>query len=158
MDIFWAAFGGGAAAGAFVLLAVVIAEWLRWFFDRPLVKVEMNLGTVFGDATETMYVFFEATNPHSKTVVLQGMGLGYKQSKETPMSILPAQLSSPFPYQLDGGRFFAQRISVPELAEGLKQVNRVPSDLAKAWYRSRAGQFFRGRIKKEVIEELEKYY
>ena len=45
-SVFWAAFGGGAAAGIFTLVAVIVAEWIRWFMDRPLVKVNVGFGYV----------------------------------------------------------------------------------------------------------------
>lgn len=157
-DLFWAAFGGGAAAGVFVILAVAIGEWVRWFLDRPLVRLEVRLGFVFGDAAGVHYVFFEASNPHSRPVILQGVGLTYKREREATISILPAELSKLFPYQLDGGRLLIQKIPVQELIDGLKQVDRRPSDLTGVWFRSRTGKFFSGRIKKEVIEQLEAEY
>ena len=41
-SVFWAAFGGGAAAGIFTLLAVVLTQWIRWYLDRPLIKVNVS--------------------------------------------------------------------------------------------------------------------
>lgn len=157
--VFWAAFGGGAAAGVFILLAVVIAEWLRWFFDRPLVKVEMSLGLILGDATQTQYVYFEALNPHSKPVILAGIGLSFKGTKWPAVAILPPQLSALFPYQLDGGMTFNQRLTVQELIDALKNGDRVPGDITRVWFRSQAGKFFSRRIQTRVIKQIEqKYY
>ena len=34
MDMFWAAFGGGAAGSVFTLLSVVLVEWVRGRSDR----------------------------------------------------------------------------------------------------------------------------
>lgn len=78
-DVFWAAFGGGAAAGVFTLLALAFAEWLRRFLDRPLVKCELTVGLMLQDSQSTETVFFIARNPHSKSVTLSGCGLTYKQ-------------------------------------------------------------------------------
>jgi hypothetical protein len=44
INVFWAAFGGGAAAGVVLLLV----ELLRWYLDRPLLKVSMTFMHTYG--------------------------------------------------------------------------------------------------------------
>ena len=59
-NVFWAAFGGAAAAGIITMIALLTAEWFRWFLDRPLVKVELKTASApcpnheeFGDLEAT---------------------------------------------------------------------------------------------------------
>lgn len=102
-NVFWAAFGGGAAAGIITLSAVIIAEWFRWFLDRPLVKVEMSLGFIHtaGEIGTERQVFLIARNPHTKPVVLSTFGFSYKQTKWGYLKLNP-QAGYQFPYRLDG--------------------------------------------------------
>ena len=81
--VFWAAFGGGAAAGIFTFVAVIGAEWFRWYLDRPLLNVAVNLGrTYFGNLEDQpQQIFLEATNPHSRTVTVSSFGLIYSKRK-----------------------------------------------------------------------------
>lgn len=63
MDVFWAAFGGGAAAGVFTLLAVLLGEYIRWQLAQPKLEVSVSLGFfVHGGvaAEETRIVFTPA--------------------------------------------------------------------------------------------------
>ena len=46
--VFWGAFGGAAAAGIFTLIAVLGAEWFKWYIDRPLLKVKTMAGSIIG--------------------------------------------------------------------------------------------------------------
>jgi len=165
-DVFWAAFAGAAAAGLITLVAVLIAEWFRWFLDRPLVKVKMSLGFLFGgtylttpDASKgsNRQVFFEASNPHTKPVTLSGFGLYYKRPKWGFLQVMP-QMGYQFPYQLDGGKSLSQWSDMQDLLKTLKKGGRTPRDLKWAWFRASSGKLCRGKIKKWVIEELEKEF
>jgi len=161
-DVFWAALGGGIAT----LLAIVVGEWLRWFLDRPLVKVKITLGFLFGgtylatrDASRgsNRQVFFEAGNPHTKAVTLSGFGLYYKRPEWGFLQVMP-QMGYQFPYQLDGGKSLTQWSDMQDLLKTLKKDGRTPRDLKWAWFRASSGELYRGKIKKWVIEELEKEF
>jgi hypothetical protein len=159
-DVFWAAFAGAAAAGLITLVAVIIAEWFRWFLDRPLVKVEMTLGfllTADGKRDESRQVFLEASNPHTKPVTLSTFGLIYKREKWGKLLITP-QFGYQFPYHLDGGKSLSQWSLMQELLKTLKKQGRIPRDLKWAWFKASSGRLYRGKIKKWVIEELEKEF
>jgi hypothetical protein len=149
-NIFWAAFGGAAAAGLITLIAVLIAEWFRWFLDRPLVKVEMTLGFWVdrsGKKSEERQVFYEVRNPHSKPVTLDAFGLIYEGSKSGRLQISPQQ-GYQFPYQLDGGKLLSQWTPLIELLITLEEREIAPRDLKKLWVRASSGKVYRGNIKK----------
>jgi len=156
-DVFWAAFGGAAAAGVVTLIAVSVAEWYRWFLDRPLVNVEMSLGFLItpGPADKTRQVFLEARNPHTKPVTLSTFGLSFKQDKWGTLYVTP-QAGYQFPYQLDGGKSVQQWTTVQSLLETLRKDGRAPSDLKWVWFRASSGKLYRSKIRKWVIEGLEK--
>jgi len=156
-DVFWAAFAGAAAAGLITLIAVLTAEWFRWFLDRPLVKVEMTLGFIInpkGSKDRSRQVLLEASNPHSKAVTLASFGLIFKRKEWGKVQVMP-QMGYQFPYQLDGGKSLLQWTLMQELLKTLKKQERTPRDLKWAFFRASSGKLYRGKIKKWVIEELE---
>ena len=157
-DVFWAAFAGAAAAGLITLIALLTAEWFRWFLDRPLVKVEMTLGFLVnpdGSRDRSRQVFLEASNPHSKPVTLSAFGLIFKRKEWGKIQVMP-QKGYQFPYQLDGGKSLPQWSSVQDLLETLKREGRVPRDLKWVYFAASSGKLYRSKIKKWIIEELEK--
>ena len=154
-DIFWAAFGGGAAAGVFSLLALLFVEWLRRFLDRPMVKCEFTLGLqLFKNRKSVITVFYNARNPHSKSVTLSGCDLCFK-CKE--WGTLAAPVES-FPYQLDVGKSYVVRIPMQELLTNLKRSGRVPSDLRKIRFHTQAHGLFHSIIAEGYIRQLEKKF
>lgn len=157
-NVFWAAFGGAAAAGLVTLVGVLAAEWYRWFLDRPLIKVEARLGYIlypFGDPDKTQYFFIEAMNPHSKPVILSQFGCMFKHKKWGWIQQMPVA-GYKFPYKLDGECSLSQWTPVDTLFDVLKEMGRKPSDLKWVVYRTASGKHFRGKIKKSTIKALEK--
>ena len=151
--VFWAAFGGAAAAGVVTLIAMLAAEWYRWFLDRPLVKVSASFGFLVGDSTE--YLFLEAKNPHTKPVTLAAFGLSFKRKGWGDLWVAPG-VGYRFPYKLGGGESISQWTSVQGLLDSLGGQGRAPSDLKWIWFRSSSGKLFRGKIERELIQGLEK--
>lgn len=167
-NVFWAAFGGGAAAALLTLVALITVEWFKWFLDRPLVKVNISLGFLFGTTYLLTYdpskgkgrnrlVFFEASNPHTKPVTISGFGLYYKRSKWGALHVMP-QAGYQFPYQLDGGKILPQWSDMQDILEAVKKDGRTPRDLKWAWFRASSGKLYRGKIEEWVIEEFEKEF
>ena len=153
-NIFLAAFGGAAAAGIITLIAVLTAEWFRWFLDRPLIKVSMTTGfTITGNSVSEKRLFLEARNPHSKQVVLNTFGLSFKHKKWGTLQINP-QIGYQFPYRLDGQDSIRQWMMVEELLGTLYKAKRKPNDLKWVWFKASSGKLYRSKIKKWVIKEL----
>jgi len=158
-NVFWAAFGGGAAAGIFTLLALLMTEWLRWYIDRPLVRPEMSLGfrVVEGlKPDDTFYAFLEASNPHTKAVTLNKFGFRYKGKEFKNSLIVTPQVGYQFPYTLAGGKSFSQWTPVKNLLHVLREDGHSPSDLGYVFFGSATGKIFLGKIERQTIEALEK--
>lgn len=153
-NVFWAAFGG-AAAGIITLIALLTAEWFRWFLDRPLVKVEISLGFIHtaGEVSNERQVFYEARNTHTKPVVLSTFGLSYKKKEMGKLQVNP-QMGYQFPYKLEGQDSISQWARVDELLGTLFSAKRTPKDLKWVWFRASSGKLYRSRIKNWVIKEL----
>ena len=129
-DVFWAAFGGSVAAGFITLVAVLTAEWFRWYLDRPLANVDVNLGFLVcsGSIDKTRQVLLEARNPHSKPVTLSTFGLSFKQDKWGTLLLNP-QAGYQFPYQLEGGKSIHQWTTVQSLLDAIRKEGRTPADI-----------------------------
>jgi len=152
-NVFWAAFGGAAAAGLVTLIALLTVEWFRRFLDRPLVNVKLWPGFIAGD--KIRYLFYEAVNPHSKPVTLSSFGLLFKLKEWGKIGVIP-QVGYQFPYQLDGGKSLSQWSDMQDLLATLKKQERTPRDLKWVYFQASSGKLYRSKIKKWVIEELEK--
>lgn len=155
-SVFWAAFGGGAAAGIFTLIAVIVAQWVRWFIDRPLVKVSMTFAQVFGHPLfdeKTQYICLEAKNPHIKTVTLSTFGFYYKSQAHGKLQVMPDGTCQ-FPFELEGGKAISQRTSQENLFKALREGSRKPSDLKCVYFESSSGKIFLGKIPRVSMRVL----
>lgn len=162
-NIFWAAFGGGAAAGA----VIVVIELVRRLTNRPLLKISVKLGEIEGTypnlfslkgmTEQASYIFFEAINPHHVPVTVSSFGLDYKRPKGSKITILP-QVFSQFPYEVAGGKNLTQWRSIDEFLSRLREIGESPSHLKWVWFQASSGKVFRSKIDPEVIIALEKAF
>lgn len=133
-NIFWAAFGGGAAAGA----VIAIIELVRWLSSRALLKVKVELGEIVGSfpnlylhtgsPEQASYVFLKAQNPHLVPVTVSSFGFRYKRPKGMKITVLP-QAFYQFPYEVAGGKELTQWTTIEECLSKLRQQGERPSDL-----------------------------
>lgn len=161
--IFWAAFGGGAAAGA----VIGIIELVRWLSSRPLLKVEVELGEIVGSfpnlyfhtgsPEQASYMFLKARNPHLVPVTVSSFGFYYKRPKGEKAIVLP-QAGYQFPYEVAGGKELTQWTAIEECLSKLRQGGRRPLDLKWVWFQASSGNVFRGKIDPKVIIALEKAF
>lgn len=159
-NMFWAAFGGGAAAGVFTLIAVVVAEWIRWFMDRPLVKVNVAFAYVHNHPLfdeNTRYICLEAKNPHSKPVTLSTFGWRYKSQAPMQFQIMPDGTLQ-FPFELEGGKAISQLSPEEDLFKALRKEGLKPSDLKCVFFKSSSGKTFRGKIPRVTMQALENHF
>jgi len=162
-NIFWAAFGGGAAAGA----VIGIISLIRWLTNRPLLKVEVTLGKIVGSfpylysekgsPEQASYIFLTARNPHLVPVTVSGFGFDYKRPKGEKITILP-QADYKFPYEVAGGKELTQMTAIEECLNTLRRNGKRPADLKWVWFRASSGKVFRGKIDPKVIIALEKVF
>lgn len=157
-NIFWAAFGGGAAAGIFTLVAVVVAEWFRWFWDRPLLKISMGFGYyIYSDRIdETQHIVLEGKNPHTKSVTVETLGFYYKSKEWGKVQLIHE--GGELPREVEGGKSFSYRAPIQGLLEGLEKHRRKPSDLKWVYMESSSGKVFRGKITSKNMRGLEKAF
>lgn len=162
-SIFWAAFGGGAAAG--VVIGVI--EFLRWLLSRPLLKVEVEIGNIVGTfpdlylrtgpLEQATHLFLRARNPHLVPVTVSSFGLYYKWPKGEKLVVLP-QAGYQFPHEVTGGKELTQWTDIEGCFSSLRQAGRRPSDLEWVWFKASSGKVFRGKIDPKVIIALEKAF
>jgi hypothetical protein len=160
LNIFWAAFGGGAAAGIFTLIALSVAEWLRWFIDRPLLKVSMTFAFAHNIPMfkeNIPYICLIARNPHSKSVVVSSFGFDYKSKPKQKFNIMPDGLYQ-FPYEVKGGKSVSQTTTREILFDALLKEGKRPSDLKSVWFQSESGKVFRGKIPSISMHALQKAF
>ena len=155
-SVFWAAFGGGAAAGGAGLAGVILSEWLRWWLDRPLLVVGASLGYIHDpDGSESeQQLFLEARNPHSKAVTVVSCGFVFKKRAEGKLWTSPVP-GHPFPQEVAGGKSVRQWIPTSRYLQQLKDMNKTPADLKWVYFDSASGKTFRGRILKKTLRALQ---
>lgn len=144
------------AAGIVTLIAVLAAEWYRWFLDRPVVNVRAHLGFVLtpGSVDETRQVFLEALNPHSKPVTLSSCGFAFRYAEWGNLWVSPVPGYS-FPYQVDGGKALTQWIPVQTLLKTVLSEGRTPSDIKWVWFQASSGKQYRSKVAHSVLRALE---
>ncbi len=159
-DVFWAAFGGGAAAGVFSLLAVVLGELFRLKSGRPKLEVSARLGGVKWDSQGRMVasprgekmVYFEAQNQHNFIPVTVTMfGVRFRRAKDPRLQLYP---NHQFPQNLGAGESLVEWTETTELLSKVAAAGKKPSDIKSVWFKSAAGREFRGKVDKETIERL----
>lgn len=154
IDVFWAAFGGGAAAGIVTLVAVLLAEYIRWRLAQPSLQIAVTLGMHFNAIPATfghIQMFLEARNPsiHSVTVVAFGFALRDKHM----MTIFPY---AKLPYEIAGGQALREKAEIGEVLKTLTSNNKKPSDIRCVWFRAASGKEYRRKFPKSIINVLEK--
>jgi hypothetical protein len=158
--VFWAAFGGGAAAGIFTLIAIVVAEWTRWFIDRPLIKVSVGFAYVHNHPLfdeNTRYICLEAKNPHSKPVTLSTFGWRYKSKEPMKFQVMPDGTLQ-FPFELESGKAISQLSPEEDFFEALRKEGLRPRDLKCVFFELSSGKIFRGKITRVTMQALENHF
>lgn len=157
MNEFWAAFGGGAAAGILSITAVGVAEWLRWYLDRPTLRMDLRVGTI--TRVEGPQLIQEGANPHSRPITLTGFGLSYKNKDWGSLFSVPRfDLGYRVPHKLECGEKYTHYSPARNTIEALFESKRVPEDLKWVFSQSAAGQTFRARIPDSTIRQLRKHW
>ena len=155
MDVFWAAFGGGAAAGIFSVIAVVLGEYLRWRSVQPKLVVSVTLGRLAGardidgqlypvqvdDSCET--TLFGAQNPRLSSATVMSFGLRARHGEKPVIQVTP---QFKFPYEIEGGKSLTQWFDTKVLLKSLAETGNKPSDIKYAWF----SYSRRKRISREV--------
>jgi hypothetical protein len=144
--VFFAAFGGGAAAGV-VILGI---ELIRRYWERPLVKVTVGVGLSVAedrDAKDAELVL-EASNVHGQPVTLVSCGLVLSTGHRV---LLPRSQVADLPMELGLQRPVVKTVSVEQLLSRLEVWGCVPDDVQYAYFTSSTGRVFRTRLGKDCL-------
>ena len=158
-NVFWAAFGGGAAAGVVGVVGVLVVEYFRARRDRPGLDVTVSLGYEHGgypDRSDVMMVFLSASNPRAIPLTIDSWGWGYGKG----MMLLWAFVHSrqQLPYSLAPGTSTGASFPVDLTIAALRKNGLKPSDLKSGIVRTAIGRDFKGTIHKETMRTLQKAY
>lgn len=153
-EIFWAAFGGGAAAG----VIVIAADWFRWHLDRPLLKVGLSLGNKVSNqsiitspipnmANDPLLLFF-ARNNRFRPVFIVSFGLEYSDPKsgfQFWRSDRRAMTGDWFqlPYEVTDGKGFLGPWPITRWFESLRESGLEPRHLKRCGFCLTQEQRFR---------------
>ena len=177
MDVFWAAFGGGAAAGVVTLVAVIVGEYVRWRLDQPKLVVSMALGRIYTmegthqqavqerykfQKDETPAVILQAQNIRSHPVtittlgyVAQKKGILKRQTLRTFQFHPQYTFGHKFPYTIPpGGSPLTQAEDSRTLLESLREAGFAPRDISYVWFKTATGRTFKGKPSQNTIELL----
>jgi hypothetical protein len=160
-DVFWAAFGGGAAAGIFTLLAVLSTEWFRDFLNRPRIGTKLMFAQIISHAhanrDSTQYLSFEAANAKDKPVTLSSYGLMFKRRKSDLLHVIPSPVTT-FPIRLESRDSISDHIPQENLFKTLREMHKRPKELKWVYFKDATGYYYRNKIAKITIKELERRY
>lgn len=156
MNVFWAAFGGGAAAGVVTLLAVVLGEYIRWKLAQPKLVVSVSLGRLYNMNDDAPKVFFDAKNPRIAPITVTSFGYVVR-TRERPKAVVQPPPHYTFPYEITTGKSISPWLDTRELINHLLESDLTASDIKYAWFDTAAGKQFRGKLRKETVKALNEF-
>ena len=155
-NVFWAAFGGGAAAGIFTLITIGFVEWLKWYLDRPLIRVKVAWAIIFDEAENQKRISISAINPHTKSVTLSRVGFLLKGTKGLQI-LKPDPSWIKLPLDVMGGKSYTAYFSGDELLSALHENGYESSDLRYAFFEAQSGKMYKTRLHKNFGTNLQKF-
>ena len=157
-DVFWAAFGRGAAGGLVAGLISLLIESFKLSQTRPLLKVIGRAGYIDSQTpvkqVEGLHLILEAINDRNFPMTVNRYGLITK-GRKTKDLFIEANYGFTFPYQVLPGSRLTQFISIHDLSKHLIEMGCRPSDLKCARFGTTIGKDFRGPIDKSAMKKLE---
>ncbi len=147
--VFFAAFGGGVAAGI-VILGI---EMIRRYWERPLVRVTVSVAVSMSEDSDArdVYLVLEAANVHGQPVTLVSCGLILSTGHRV---LLPRSQMADFPIELGLQRPVVKTIPAEQLLGRLEVWGCVPDDVKYAYFVSATGSMFKTKVTTDVITAL----
>lgn len=155
MDVFWAAFGGGAAAGIVTLLSVLLIEFTRWRLSQPKLRVSFTLGAVLepgGSPKRAM--FFSAYNGRSTPVTITSIGLS-ASPKSKGHQIVGIRRDMELPKELTAGGQFDTWVELDDLIPQFARLGTTVGDMKHAYVTAHGAKIFSTKISKSFKKEME---
>jgi hypothetical protein len=170
MEVFWAAFGGGAAGGMFSLLGVLLLDSFRQWRLRPMLRLRLEFGYLIpglpgggpriltappshAPSNGQAILIYCAYNPNPLPLEVTSYGLGSGKHGASLLVQNPDLFGDQPPKMLKQGESFTQTGLVGELAKvglGWQKMNYV-------WFRTRSGHSFQARIPKREKERITEF-
>lgn len=147
--VFFAAFGGGVAAGM-VILGI---EMIRRYWERPLVRVTVSVALSMSEDSDArdVYLVLEASNVHGQPVTLVSCGLILSTGHRV---LLPRPQMADFPIELGLQRPVVKTIPAEQLLGRLEVWGCVPDDVKYAYFVSATGSMFKTKVTSDVTTAL----
>ncbi|MFW6056142.1 MAG: hypothetical protein ACOC9B_02365 [Chloroflexota bacterium] len=147
--VFFAAFGGGVAAGI-VILGI---EMIRRYWERPLVRVTVSVALSMSEDSDArdVYLILEASNVHGQPVTLVSCGLVLSTGHRV---LLPRSQMADFPIELGLQRPVVKTIPAEQLLGRLEVWGCVPDDVKYAYFVSATGSVFKTKVTTDVTTAL----
>ena len=153
MDVFWAAFGGGAAAGVVTLVSVTAIELIRWRLVEPKLRVRANWTFRLSASSEvTQWLAIQVSNIRSRPLTVSGYGFNYKNGFLSTNSV--HFLDSDLPVHLLAGESHTLYIRPSRLKDGPLTDSSGSSLIRTAFVSTSDGREFRSKLKGLTIDTL----
>lgn len=159
MDIFWAAFGGGAAAGIVTLVSVVAIELIRWRLSEPKLVVSISFGNIRGgkawklDDSNPEEIFFDIRNTRARPLTVIGYGFMYRSGERRKAILFPPNWIK-LPHEITAGQSLTVWINTLTYLESLKEDSRTVLDISYAYAETSDGRCFRNKLDKAAKNRL----
>lgn len=149
---FWAAFGGGASAGLFTLVALLTVEAVRSFLNRPLLKIETRVASIVSAVSASdPQLFVTARNPRTRSVTVTNVGFEYPDGGGF-MFLPPMEVQ--LPREIPGDGSFDIWLPLANVVKQFTEDGRPASDLKWVQFHSATGKTYRRKVEPVTISRL----
>ena len=156
MDVFWAAFGGGAAAGGVGVLGVLIVEWVRATREGPKLEVKATFARILGAGVDDDQLYFAIDVSNPRMIPMRVNSYGLDRGKHGWL-LMPMELAEPrLPHEVSPGSSAGYRVPVDTVMQALMKNGLRVSDIKGVLVNTAIGRVFKGKIPKETRQRLEK--
>ena len=157
MDVFWAAFGGGAAAGVVGAVGVLAVEWMRARREAPKLVVNATFARMLGGGVEDDQLYLQIKVSNSRMIPMTVTSYGLDRGKQGSL-LMPYKYAEPqLPHALAPGGSAGVRVPVDTLIQALVKDGIRVSDIKGVRVDTAVGRVFEGKIPKgtrKVLEQL----
>jgi len=114
----WTGLLGGLAGFISVLI-----QGRALYFEKPRLKVKVSYGIY--DELGEIYCLLEIINVGSKSVLIHGAGIQYKNKQHSPLSFFQTSGRSgpPFPHRIEGHSNVTWSVTQKEVESAVKKLN-----------------------------------
>ena len=155
MDVFWAAFGGGAAAGIVGIVGIIVVEWMRVTREGAKLQVGATFVLMSGGGVDDYQLYFaiKVSNPRMIPITVDSYSLS--RGKHGTL-VMPLEYADPqLPQELAPGSSAGMRAPVDTLVRALVKDDLLVSDIKGVQVTTASGGVFTAKIHKGMRKKLE---